>query len=92
MSKENALIKRDINISKRLTWEEIKRKYPHQNVGLVDVEMAPNKVVVKSAVVKYTDKNTDYNEMAYLALQGKLTLRYTTLDEELVLMPTLTEP
>lgn len=43
-------------MGERLTWEEIKKKYPDRWVGLseVDWEDAAN---VRSAVVKYTDKS-----------------------------------
>ncbi|MBR3723685.1 MAG: hypothetical protein IKN12_13135 [Selenomonadaceae bacterium] len=44
-------------VESRLTWDEIKSKYPDQWVGLTDVEWdgeAPN---VQSAIVKYTDKS-----------------------------------
>ena len=38
---------------KRLTWVQIVKKYPHMNVGLVDVETGINEADVKSAVVKF---------------------------------------
>lgn len=43
----------------RMTWEEIKKKYPDQWVGLSQVEWdgeAPN---VRSAVVEYVGKSRD---------------------------------
>ena len=39
----------------RLTWAEIVKKYPHMNVGLVDVEPGINEADIRSAVVKCTD-------------------------------------
>lgn len=68
--------------NKRLTWEEIKEKYPHQNVGLVDIENGRNSVSVKSAVVAYTDKTNSYEELVDMAVNGKIVLMYTTMDED----------
>ena len=42
----------------RLTWKEIKEKYPNQWVGLTDVERDGSDIV--SAVVKYTGKTEDF--------------------------------
>lgn len=69
-------------MSERLTWEEIKEKYPHQNVGLTDVVMEENSNIIQSAIVKYTDSDTDYNTMAQLAISGEIIVRYTTFDED----------
>ncbi len=66
----------------RLTWEEIKKKYPHQYVGLTEVEYGRNKASVISAIVKYTDKNIAYNDMLLMYIRGEILLRYTTLDED----------
>lgn len=70
--------------NERLTWEEIKQKYPHQNVGLIDVEYANSGIggPVKSAVVVCTDCDTDRNEIAWKAIQGELIMVYTTFDED----------
>lgn len=68
--------------NERLTWEEIKLKYPHMNVGLVDIERGGNSVTVKSAVVKYTSLETSYEELVSRALSGEITMLYTTLDED----------
>ena len=71
-------------MGERLTWQEIKRKYPHQYVGLVDVETGINEVTVKSAVVACTSNDTSYDEMTIMAFHGKITMMYTTDDEELL--------
>lgn len=69
-------------MSERLTWNEIKKRYPHRNVGLVDVEHDVNEVSVKSAIVKYTDNDTAYENLVDMAMNGSITLLYTTLDED----------
>lgn len=66
----------------RLTWEEIVQKYPHQNVGLVEIEYGCNEATVASAVVKCTDKDTDPDDMVLMALRGEIFLEYTTEDED----------
>jgi len=69
-------------MAERLTWKEIKEKYPHQWVGMTDVEWkAPDNPNVKTAVVKYTDK--DMNELLELKLkEPDLYSLYTTPDDE----------
>lgn len=69
----------------RLTWEQIKKIYPHQNVGLVDVEYDANGITVISGIVKYTEKETSYETMVELAMEGKIDMSYTTLDEDMPL-------
>ena len=69
---------------KRLSWEEIKRVYPGQNVGLVSVEKKPNSEIVLSGIVKYTDKDMSYDNLALLAMKNEITLRYTTIDEDTI--------
>lgn len=66
----------------KYTWEEIKKQYPHQYVALSDIEYGDNKASIKKAVVKYTDKDKTYDELALLYIQGDIVLRYTTLDED----------
>lgn len=64
---------------KRLTWEEIQKKYPDQWVGLVEVEYEPdNNASIKSAIVKYTDKPK--GELTQMMLNGEIISRYTTPD------------
>ena len=67
-------------MGERLTWQEIKRRYPHQYVGLIDVEAGINEVTVKSAVVACTSNDTSYDEMTIMAFYGKITMMYTTDD------------
>lgn len=69
-------------MNKRLTWKEIKEKYPHQYVGLTDIEYGINKATVNSAIVSFTDKDTSYEELSLKYLNGEILLRYTTLDED----------
>lgn len=66
----------------RLTWKEIVRRYPHQNVGLVEIEYGCNEATVASAVVKCTDRDTDPDDMAIMALRGEILMEYTTYDED----------
>ena len=66
----------------RLTWKEIVRRYPHQNVGLMEIEYGCNEATVASAVVKCTDKDTDPDEMVMMALRGEILMEYTTYDED----------
>ena len=69
-------------MEEKLTWEEIKEKYPSQWVGLVDVEYKEDNANIKSAVVKYTDK--PQGELTRLMLKGEIVSRYTTPDDECV--------
>ena len=64
----------------RMTWAEIKRRYPHQNVGLVDIHEEPDGST--SAIVKYTEENMSRGEMFKRAINGEIHMRYTTLDED----------
>lgn len=63
-------------MGKRLTWEEIVKKYPDQWVGLTDVDWE-NESNVRTAIVKYSDKTPD--ELYDLQLQsGEVYTTYTT--------------
>ena len=65
----------------RMTWEEIKLKYPDQWVGLIDVEYEPdNDATIKSAVVKYTDKSKSELTSMQIQTKGELVGVYTTPD------------
>ena len=52
----------------RLTWQQIVEKYPHQWVGLTDVEWdSTNSEVIKTAIIKYADLSKDelrWNQIA----------------------------
>lgn len=64
--------------AERLSWEEIKSRYPDQWVGLTDVEWK-NTSNVKSAIVKYTDKTS--SELARMQItDDNLYGTYTTPD------------
>lgn len=67
-------------MTERMTWREIKEKYPDQWVGLVDVEFEEdNKSTIKTAIVKYTDKTAD--ELGMLAIKGeKIIPKHTNPD------------
>ena len=67
--------------TKRMTWEEIKKAYPKQVVGLVDCE--PQPVNFKTAIVKYTNKTMPYDEMVGRAIDGEISLRYTAPEEDM---------
>lgn len=67
--------------AKRMTWEEIKDKYPDQWVGLTDVEYIENDgISIESAVVKYTDKPK--GELTRRMLDGEIESVYTTPDHK----------
>ena len=66
----------------RLTWSQIKAKYPYQNVGLMDIECGINSISVESAIVKYTDNDTSYEELCMRTFAGEIQMMYTTSEEE----------
>lgn len=68
--------------NERLSWRQIQERYPHRNVGLVDIESGRNCDDVKSAVVACTDETTPYGELVDMAFRGKIVLMYTTMDED----------
>jgi hypothetical protein len=47
-----------LEMEKRMTWEEIKEKYPDQWVGLSHVERKDDGANVRSAVVAYAGKSS----------------------------------
>ena len=61
--------------NKRMTWDEIVKKYPDRWVGLTDVDWE-NEATVRSAVVKYADKTAD--ELLWMQIRGELYSTYTT--------------
>lgn len=66
-------------MQERMTWTEIKEKYPEQWVGLVDIDWE-NGATIRSAVVRYVGKNSD--ELLKIKFNGELELvaRYTSPD------------
>lgn len=75
-------------MTKRMTWEEICKSFPDQCVGLVDVENGINDISVKSAVVKYTDKQNSFGVevltpslLLHKAVKGEVVREFTSLDE-----------
>jgi hypothetical protein len=71
----------DVIMGERLTWDEIKNKYPDQWVGMTDVEYKPdNSVSIKSAIVTYTGLSKA--ELTRMMLEGKCVSRYTTPDNK----------
>lgn len=68
----------------RLTWEQIREKYPDQWVGLTDVKyMDDDGISVESAVVKYTDKTK--GELTRMVLKGEIVSRHTNPEGHLQL-------
>lgn len=59
-----------------------KKIYPHQNVGLSDVEYGINNATIEVGIVRCTEKDTPYEKMVEMALSGEIKMRYTTLDED----------
>ena len=68
--------------NERLTWEQIKEKYPNQNVGLVDIETEENSRLVKTTIVKYTSNNTSDEDLQLRAILGEICLVHTKLDKK----------
>ena len=66
-------------MQERMTWTEIKEKYPEQWIGLVDIDWE-NGATVRSAVVKYVGKNsTELLEIKF-DNEPELVVRYTSPD------------
>ena len=63
----------------RLSWQQIKKRYPHRYVGLSEIESGENGVDVKSAVVACTDETNSYSELVKMAFHGKIFLLYTVV-------------
>lgn len=62
----------------RMTWEEIKERYPDQWVGLVDVKYEEdNDATIESAVVKYSDKTGDELFLTAMKNCEELDIRHT---------------
>lgn len=75
------VFKFDSTVAERMTWEEIKEKYPDQWVGLADIEYEPeSRASIKSAVVRYTNKSKTELTWIQMETKGKFIGRYTTPD------------
>ena len=75
----------------RLSWNEIKELYPSQHVGLVDVIFEDeDQMNIKSAIVKYTDKDMSDGQLMLLAKKGEIIRRYTSLEQSKLLLGALT--
>lgn len=68
-------------MEERLTWKQIKEKYPSQWVGMIDCKMKDG-INIESAIVKYTEKDMSSDQMAYETIKGNMIARYTTLNDE----------
>ena len=77
--------------NERLTWSQIKEKYPHKYVGLSQVEYKEDGVNIKSAIVLFTSDEKTYDEMMELHFEGKIVTIYTTPEEDMPL-GSLAEP
>ena len=65
----------------RLTWGEIKDKYPDQWVGLTDVAYVNDDgISIESAIVKYA--NMPKGELTRRMLEGEIESVYTTPDNK----------
>lgn len=69
-----------LNMADRLAWDDIKRLYPSQWVGLTDCEMKDD-INIISAVVKVTEKDMTSDEMALETIKGHMVARYTTPED-----------
>ena len=69
------------NIGKRMTWEEIKKCFPHQVVGLVDC-LPEGKIDIESAIVKYTNKTTPYEILVDKAFLGEIIIVSTDYEDD----------
>ena len=67
-------------MSPRMTWNDIKKTYPDQHVGLADVEFGDNDEI-KSAIVMYSENNTSKNHIFEQAICGKVIQAYTSPDK-----------
>ena len=79
--------------NERLTWEQIVEKYPNQEVGLDAIETEGNSDIVKSAIVKYTSKDTSYEDLCIRSILGEIMMVHTSTDKkDLRYSPTMVMP
>ena len=45
-------------MTNRMTWDEICKEYPNQQVGLSDVEYGPGRIIISAVVKMHEDGNT----------------------------------
>lgn len=70
-------------VQRRMSWKEIQKAYPHQNVGLKDVEYVSSPDgPIKSGIVVCTEKDSDLDKMVLDTINGNLVTIYTTIDED----------
>lgn len=68
-------------MAERMTWEEIKEKYPDQWVGLDEVKWeSPTSSVIVSAVVRYTDKSKSELTEEQIETGGRIVAIHTAPD------------
>ncbi len=63
-------------MGERLSYQEIKERYPNQWVGLIDVEFDSDTVTVKSAIIKVIGKTAE--ELGIMALDKEIQMPYYT--------------
>lgn len=66
----------------QLTIDQIKEKYPHQYVGLINIKYKENSNLIESATVEYTENEISHDDLCLLDLQGKVYMFYTTLEDD----------
>lgn len=69
--------------SQRLTWNEIKRKYPNQTVGLIEIQTGINSLDIVSAVVLYTEHEDGLERIATASINGDVFMIATNIDDGL---------
>jgi hypothetical protein len=75
---------RGVGMNERLTWEEIKAKFPDQWVGLTSVEYkTDNSASIKSGILLYTDKGLNELTEIQSETNGETIAVYTTPDNAL---------
>ncbi|MBR1741986.1 MAG: hypothetical protein IJ733_08995 [Lachnospiraceae bacterium] len=67
-------------MSEKMSWTEIRDKYPNQWLGLVDIDW-DNGATVKAAVIKYIGKNSDELLRIKLTEEPDLLVEYTSPDQ-----------
>ena len=66
---------------KRMTWNEIREKYPNQWVGLTDVEYEEDNIsTIRSAIVLRTNKTKSELTLEQINSNGAVIARYTDPD------------